>query len=259
MITIKDIKEKIDALRIADAPLTEAMHEAVSGLVCKLTPDEDSTDWPDDDWDYAFTGRFLLHHGRYSYGKDNQSRTAEENKALAMTFAKKDTGPAEECRSVYMYDHSGCVCSFGPFADKCDSGLLGWWVLDRARLKKMGLKLNRRDSRHPQVQGWAEQDMKLLNQWLENDIWDVRVEWDDGSGEYPAPDIVSEADVSDHGCGGMWGRDYAEGEAKDYLLAAVKDVCEAVYQSETESGKSLQAAFERNNPPIPGLLEQVAV
>ena len=98
---------------------------------------------------------------------------------------------------LYLMDHSGLSISTGDFQDRWDSGQVGFIYTTAERIKEMGLE----GASTERLEKALCAEVAVYDQYLSGDVWYYTIEDDNG-------------EVLDS-CGGLYGHDYAEQEAKD--------------------------------------------
>lgn len=110
---------------------------------------------------------------------------------------------------LYLYDHSGITMSTKPFSCSWDSGQVGWIYVTKEKIKEeYGVKKITKKILE-QVTKVLISEVQNYDQYLTGDVWYYKIEDEDG-------------EVIDS-CGGFYGSDYAEKEAKEQLEWHIED------------------------------------
>lgn len=96
---------------------------------------------------------------------------------------------------LYGYSHGGLMLSLSPFGDRFDSGVIGFLVVEKERVSNFFTE----EPTEEKIEKILASEIKVLNQWLEGDVWGYEVFEVCG-------DCGSEKDVVDS-CWGFFGED----------------------------------------------------
>jgi len=129
-----------------------------SGFTATISQDPD---YPDPMRETDAPDVFATWHRRYAFGDDASARWSREE------YRKANIGQHDLVLDVYMYDHSGVVFSHSPFADKWDSGWLGWhWISQEAIIRDFtgDVELAKK---------WLKARLEVFNNYVSGDVWEV--------------------------------------------------------------------------------------
>lgn len=138
-------------------------------------------------------GVMVCWHHRYNLGDSHEwempsefDRSEEKRRALAIL-------------PLYLYDHSGITMSTRPFADKWDSGQVGYIYIPREKLKDYGWTRVTRQRRE-QLEETLRGEVETYDQYLRGEVYGFQIL--DGSVEMDS-------------CYGFFGLSVVEQEARE--------------------------------------------
>lgn len=181
------------------------------------------------EWDNL--GTMACAHRRYSLGDAEERHSGPEEWAFKKaakysTTISRDIDDISKAWKIlekhwivlplYLYDHSGLKMSTSSFSCRWDSGQVGYIYVEKAKvLNDFGwTRLNKQ--RIKRVYDCFDGEVETYNKYLNGDVYNIRIDEVDGDGN------VVEEGVEN--CGGFYGRDYAECEAKRMVEALTKDM-----------------------------------
>ena len=139
---------------------------------------------------------------------------------------------------LYLYDHSGLSISTGGFNDQWDSGQVGFIVVSIADVKKEYSWKVLTKARREQIEAYLRTEVEEYDQYLRGDIWWFA--------------IKDEDDAIIDSCGGFYGYDYCEEEAK----IALSDAIDSVLAKEAEErSKNISQPHYKYSPSGDKLLD----
>lgn len=119
-----------------------------------------------------------------------------------------DPSEFEFCAQVYGLSHSGLSISLGSFSDPWDSGMIGYYAIDKHCAEEWFGK----DYKQAQLEAQAEAEVKEWDSVLRGDVYYVVIEKKSDCGAKGHPDWeLAES------CGGFIGYKYAVAEAESML------------------------------------------
>jgi len=101
---------------------------------------------------------------------------------------------------LYIYDHSGVTMRTYPYGCPWDSGQVGWIYVSKDKVREEYGWKRITEKRQKQIEEYLRNEVSTYDQWLTGDVWWYAIEDEDGE--------VHDA------CGGFFGHDYCEEEAK---------------------------------------------
>lgn len=120
--------------------------------------------------------------------------------------------------TVFMYDHSGVTVSSSPFSCPWDSGQLGYlWISAEeafAKIVDFGFGGLSREDQAKQILHQLEEQLKVYDMWLQNDVYDVYVSARQRCGE--CSHVVEE--IID-GCSEIYGFEHAQEMLRTIMAA----------------------------------------
>lgn len=152
----------------------------------------------------------IIYSAIRSYNPDGHKvDELEELYRLKLRNSQEDIGILESNRNiisypVYAYIHSGIALSLGQFSDPWDSGLFGFYIVDKAKIREeWGKKRITKDVRK-RIDECVESEIQQLDDYYNGNVYGVCVlERDGDSWKYLDDDEV---------CWGFFGEDEAKVE-----------------------------------------------
>lgn len=121
------------------------MNTIKNGISLKLAQDYSYNPNPREDDNL---GEMVCFHRRYNLG----DKTEFERPFDFQVYAENNQNDICCILSLYLYDHSGITISTTPFADKWDSGQVGYIYCTKEKAKKFGLNPENYDEIEKQLQ-----------------------------------------------------------------------------------------------------------
>jgi hypothetical protein len=163
-----------------------------NGYKIKIEQDDDPAN-PRKEFDNL--GTLVCWHRRYNLGDENLRYYDEET-------IEQITSDENIFLPVYIYDHSGITINTNGFHCPWDSGQVGWIYVSKDVVRKEYNWSRITQKRHEQIEQYLKNEIAEYDQYLTEDVWYYLIKKD---GE-----IVES-------CGGFYGHDYCEKEAKEMV------------------------------------------
>jgi hypothetical protein len=179
--------------------------------------------------EYAKLGKVYTWHRRYSIGDPHNFRDTKEMEDAILEEAGKLNAKNRSkalnelifvIMPVYMYDHGGRVLSTSPFDCPWDSGQLGWTYVTTKAAKEWFNVSKLKPEHKVKARELLEKELKLLNNWIEGEIYYFDIK---------NPDGKIETDVS--GIGGYFGADF------DDMIEEAKKEIDGIVNKKLEDAK----------------------
>jgi hypothetical protein len=153
-------------------------------------------------------GKIYTWHRRYSIGDPHNFKNAKEMEdAILEEAGKLDVKNRRKALNelifvimpVYMYDHGGRVLSTSPFDCPWDSGQLGWTYVTTKAAKEWFNVSKLKPEHKVKARELLEKELKLLNNWIEGEIYYFDIKNPDGKIEtdVSGTDVYFEAEFDD--------------------------------------------------------------
>jgi len=164
--------------------------------------------------DFDNLGKMVCFHSRHTLGDKHDFTSSDYVGWDGMEKAIREDEHTVVILPLYLYNHSGITMNTTGFSDPWDSGQVGFIyarredVLKEFNVKRVTKKL--RDK----IEKILEVEVKTYDQYLTGDVWTFDIENEEG-------ECVDS-------CGGFYGRESCECEARDVLEYWEKERKDAV-------------------------------
>lgn len=138
-------------------------HKLGHGYTVNVLQDEDA---PNPRKDYDNFGRLVCWHRRYDLGDEMPKQPPSEYFAEVIKPIIEAGGV---CFQVYLYDHGGITVSIGDFADRWDSGPVGYIYATKEQIDKEFL------GDRVRAEGRLKGEIEEYARYLEGDVYVIDV------------------------------------------------------------------------------------
>ena len=165
------------------------------------------------EWDNL--GTMVCFHNKYNLGDKHEITSSDFNSWNEVENHLKKENDIAIILPLYLYDHSGLRIKIGSFQGhlpqghaEFDSGMIGFIYITKEKIRKEYGCKHITKKWIEKVTGYLENEVKTYDQFISGDVWYYVVE--DENGE----DIDC--------CGGIYGQDEAENQAKEMVDHEIK-------------------------------------